>query len=75
MGRAIKIVGLGPWTPNIGLDGRFDLRYRAGSVLTDSLNIAGTFNGRILHRENIGLTGDELAAKRNNDHPEDPLIS
>ena len=32
-GRPVKIEGLGTWTPNIGLDGSFDVQYRADTAL------------------------------------------
>jgi len=70
-GRAVKIEGLGTWTPNIGLDGSLDIQYRADTALVNSLKVPGTFTGKILKRENIGKTGDELVEKWNTDHPED----
>ena len=72
-GRAVKIEGLGTFTPNIGLDGAFDLQYRADSALVNGLNDAGTFTGTIVNRENIGKTSAELAALWNTAHPEDPI--
>ena len=72
-GRAVKIEGLGTWTPNIGLDGSFDIQYRPYTALVNGLNIPGTFTGTILNRENIGKTGDELVEKWNEEHPEDPV--
>jgi hypothetical protein len=72
-GRAVKIEGLGTFTPNIGLDGTFDLQYRADSALVNGLNDKGTFTGTIVNRENIGKTSEELVAKWNADHPEDPV--
>ena len=70
-GRAVKIEGLGTFTPNIGLDGVFDLQYRADSALVNGLNAAQTFTGTIINREYIGKTSEELVAKWNADHPED----
>ena len=70
-GRAVKIDGLGTWTPNIGLDGRFDLQYRADTSLVNGLNVPGTFTGTIRNRADIGKTGDELIAQWNADNPAD----
>ena len=72
-GRAVKIEGLGTWTPNIGLDGSFDIQYRADTALVNALKVPGTFTGRILNRENIGNTGDELVAKWNHKNPDDQV--
>ena len=72
-GRAVKIEGLGTWTPNIGLDGSISIQYRADTALVNALKIPGTFTGRINNRENIGKSGDELVAKWNEEHPEDQV--
>jgi hypothetical protein len=72
-GRAVKVEGLGTFTPNIALDGTFDLQFRADSAFSNGLNIPGIFSGTILNRENIGKSADELIAQWNADHPEDPV--
>ena len=73
-GRAVKVEGLGTWTPNIGMDGSFDIQYRADTALVNGLNVPGTFTGTIRNRANIGKTGDELVAKWNAQHPDDPVV-
>lgn len=73
MGRAVKVEGLGTYTPNIGIDGVFDLQYRADPALNKGLNAPGTFTGSIKNSENIGKTSDELAALWNIAHPDDPV--
>jgi hypothetical protein len=70
-GRPVKIEGLGTWTPNIGLDGVFDIQYRADTALNNALNTGGTFSGTIKFRENIGKTSEELVAMWNQEHPDD----
>lgn len=72
-GRALKIEGLGTWSLNIGLDGRFDVQYRADAALIRALNERGAVTGRIRNRGNIGKSGDEIVQKWNEDHPEDPV--
>jgi hypothetical protein len=72
-GRAVKIDGLGTWSPNIGMDGSFDIQYRADTALVIGLNAPGTFTGTIRNRENIGKTGDELVTKWNSNHPDDQV--
>ena len=74
-GRAVKIEGLGTWSPNISMDGSFDLQYRADTALVNGLNVPGTFTGTIRNRENIGKTGDELVRKWNEDNPEDQVVT
>ena len=73
-GRAVKIEGLGIWTPNIGLDGTLDVQYRQDPDLKNGLNAPGTFLAPIKNRENIGKTPDELIALWNEAHPEDPVV-
>ena len=70
-GRAVKVEGLGTWAPNITLDGTFDLQYRADTAHTNGLNIPGVFTGRILNREHIGKSPDELVARWNTENPTD----
>jgi hypothetical protein len=72
-GRAVKIEGLGTWTPKLGLDGTFSIQYRPDTALVKALNVPGTFTGRITHKENIGKTGDELVADWDEDHPDNPV--
>jgi hypothetical protein len=73
VGRAVKVEGLGTYAPNISLDGTFDLQYRADTAFGNALNIPGIFTGRIVNREYIGKTGDELVQKWNEDNPEDQV--
>ena len=70
-GRAVKVEGLGTWTPTIALDGTLDIQYRPDAAFGYGLNIPGVFSGTIINRENIGKTSDELIAKWNADHADD----
>jgi len=72
-GRAVKIESLGTWTPNIGLDGSLSIQYRPDTALVNALKIPGTFTGRVVNSEHIGMTGDELVAKWNEHHLDDPV--
>ena len=72
-GRAVKIEGLGTWTPNIELDGTLDVQYRADSALINGINMEGTFTGNVINRENIGKTGEQLVALWNERNPQDQV--
>ena len=72
-GRAVKIEGLGTYTPNINLEGTFDVQYRADNDLKNGLNTHGVFTGTIRCREHIGKSTDDLVALWNKDHPSDPV--
>ena len=70
-GRAVKVEGLGTWTPTISLDGTLDIQYRPDAAFSYGLNVPGIFSGTILNREYIGSSGDDLVTRWNNDHPDD----
>jgi hypothetical protein len=72
-GRAVKVEGLGTWTPIVGLDGSFDIQYRPDTSIVKGLNIPGFFTGTIRNHEHLGKTPDELIACWNEQHPDDPV--
>ncbi|CAG0982271.1 hypothetical protein ANAEL_01815 [Anaerolineales bacterium] len=73
-GRAVKVDGLGIFTPTVDLEGYFAISFRADPSLNHGLNMPGTFSGKIINREFIGKTSDELVAKWNEDHTDDPVV-
>jgi hypothetical protein len=70
-GRAVKVDGLGTWTPTIGLDGTLGIQYRPDPAFGYGLNLPGVFTGKIINRENIGKTSDDLVEQWNKDNPDD----
>lgn len=74
-GRAVKIDGLGIWTPNLRMDGSLDIQYRADNAMVNALNLPGVFSGKIIHSENIGKKSDDLVKIWNAEHPDDPVES
>jgi len=74
-GRAVKVDGLGTFSPSIDLGGNLAISYRADPVLSNGLNIPGIFTGTILNRENVGKTSEELVARWNIDNPTDEVPS
>lgn len=72
-GRAVKVEGLGTFSPSIDLDGTLSINFRADPALNHGINIPGVFSGTIINREFIGLTSDELIAKWNAEHPDDQI--
>jgi hypothetical protein len=73
-GRAVKVDGIGIWTPTIGLDGTISIQYRPDLGFDYELNQPGVFTANILNRDNIGKTSDDLIALWNAAHPEDPVL-
>ena len=70
-GRAVKVDGLGTFSPSIDLDGNLAISYRPDPVLSNGLNIPGVFSGRIINRENIGKTSEDLVTMWNESFPDD----
>lgn len=71
-GRNVRLEGLGIYSPGIELDGTMTVHHRADRYLVNELNKPGAFRGHIVHRENIGKSGDDLVVLYNELHPEDP---
>ncbi|HEX5836964.1 MAG TPA: hypothetical protein VFY26_03975 [Anaerolineales bacterium] len=72
-GRAVKVEGLGTFSPSIDLEGSFSISFRPDPAFANGLNMPGMFSGRIINRENIGKTSQELVQLWNEEHPDDPI--
>ena len=71
-GRAVKIEGLGTFTPVLRQDRRFHLNFRADVGLKIALNKTGAFSGKIVNRNNLGKSATELEKLWNELHPDNP---
>jgi hypothetical protein len=72
-GRAVKVDGLGTFSPSIDLAGSLAISFRPDPAFANGLNVPGIFTGTILNRENIGKTSEELVARWNEDNPDDQV--
>ena len=72
-GRGVKLEGLGTYLPNINYQGVFDVAHRLDRQLKKELNSFKAFRGRIRNKKNIGMTSEEVYARWNREHPEDPV--
>jgi hypothetical protein len=72
-GRAVKVDGLGIFSPGIDLDGTLSINFRPDPALNHGINVPGTFTATITNREYIGMSSDELVAQWNADHPDDQI--
>ena len=72
-GRAVKVDGLGTFSPNIDLNGNLSISFRPDPVFANGLNVPGIFTGTIINRENIGKTSEELVVMWNAEYPEDQV--
>ncbi len=67
--------GIAVYTPSIDLDGTIEVKVRVDKRILRALNAEGAFRGRIINRENIGKTRDDLIEQWNQDHPDDPITT
>jgi len=72
-GRAVKVEGLGIFTPTMDLEGNISISFRADPAIAYGLNVPGIFTGTILNRENIGKTSDQLVQMWNELNPNDQI--
>jgi len=72
-GRAVKVEGLGTFSPNIDLEGNLTVSFRADPALSYGMNVPGTFSGTILNRSNIGKTSEDLVTMWNTQYPDDQV--
>lgn len=73
VGQAVKLDGLGTFTPTIRMDGSLDILFRPEVDLLNELNDPARFHAKILNKSNIGRSADELVAQWNQAHPDDPV--
>lgn len=69
-GQAVKIDGLGTFTPTLRLDGSVDVLFRPDVGMLRELNNKELY-ATILNKNNIGKSTEELVAQWNAEHPED----
>lgn len=72
LGEAVKVDGLGTFSPSINLAGEFRLVHRWDKRLKDRLNHM-KFEGEIINKDMIGKSADDLVARWNEEHPDDPV--
>ena len=72
-GTPVKLDGLGIFIPAMRLDGSMHVALRPDPKLTRGLNAPGRPRCKIINRKSVGCTVDELIARWNAEHPEDPV--
>jgi hypothetical protein len=72
-GRAVKLEGLGTFTPVMRMDGNLDILFRPHVELLRRLNNLSRFHAKILNRSNIGKSSADLIEQWNRDYPDDPV--
>lgn len=71
-GQAVKVQGLGTFSPTIRMNGELDIIFRADPRMLRDLNTE-TLYATILNKDSIGKSADELVARWNAEHPDDPV--
>jgi hypothetical protein len=61
------------FTPSIDLDGSLRVNVRMNKPILSALNKPGAFKGKVERSENIGMSSQEIAARWNGDHPDNPI--
>jgi len=72
-GRGVKIDGLAIFKPKVNLKGEFAITVRLDSSFFADLNKRKAFEGNIENREMMGKTVQDVVAKWNENHPDDPV--
>lgn len=67
--------GIAIFTPTIDGQGNFSISVRVDKRITGALNVPGAFTGKVNNSENIGKSSAEIAAKWNEDHPDNLIDS
>ena len=70
-GQAVKIEGLGTFTPTMRVDGDLDILFRPEPDMLRQLNNPTMLYAKILNKKNIGKSADQLIEQWNKEHPDD----
>jgi len=73
-GRGVTIDGLGYYFPKVNFKGEITPSCRIDRELKANLNKKNAFAGEMENRDMIGKTSDEIVARWNEEHPEDPVV-
>jgi hypothetical protein len=74
MGSAVKLEGVGTFRPTIRIDGTVKMTYLPDKHIKNKLNDSfGGFSGEIENKDMVGKSVDDLVARWNAEHPDDPI--
>lgn len=72
-GMAVKLKGLGTFSPTIDKDGGVSLNFRPDKGLRSDLNVKGKFKGNIKNRDMLGASVSDFVDRWNAEHPDDQI--
>ena len=72
-GNAVVLPGIGRFGASLSLDGRMKPTFRVNAALRRSMPTITEFPGVVVNRENIGISIEEVIARWDEAHPDDPV--
>jgi hypothetical protein len=72
-GEAVSLPGIGRFSADVKLDGSMRPVLRAAPSLRNVVRHATGYRGTITNRESIGRSVEQLVARWNEEHPDDPV--
>jgi hypothetical protein len=73
VGQPVRLKGLGVFAPRIDKDGVFSLNYRPDKWLKSELNVAHRFKGKVVNRDMIEKSTEDMIERWNQEHPDDKV--
>lgn len=70
-GRSVKIEGLASYSPKVNLQGTYALVHRQDPSIFNDLNKPKAFEGKMVNRDMIGKTSEDVIARWNEENPTD----
>ncbi|MCB8985595.1 MAG: hypothetical protein H6659_17345 [Ardenticatenaceae bacterium] len=73
-GTPVKLPGVGTFTPTMNRKGEIRIAFRPDAALKKALRDGDDFVGRMKNKSAASLTNEDLKAKWDAEHPDDPLV-
>lgn len=73
IGQGVQLDVLGTFTPVIKQDGTFTVKYLPSVRLKSEMNKDHWYKGNMNNRDMIGKSSDDMVARWNEEHPDDPI--
>ena len=72
-GQPVRLPGVGILAPKVTKDGVYGLNFKMDAWLKSEMNVKGKFKGRVVNRDMIGKSVDEMVDRWNEEHPDDKI--
>lgn len=72
-GSPVRLPGLGIFAPKINKDGVFGINFKMDTFLKSEMNTKGTYNGKVVNRDMIGKSVEDMVDRWNEEHPDDKI--